>query len=392
MPKPGNTALSALIQQAPMYTIERPEELVKFVDDKETMHYFSERARLATIVGIDTETRPQFRDKHRSHRCSLLQIALRLRDTKEEVFILDLLKLKPHMYNKTLLGLFLSQSVIKLGQSLLGDLKELASSYPGASCFRVAKAVVEVNDMSISLMGAHQALSLQKLVFLYLGKRLTKTQQMSNWNRRPLTTSQIHYAACDALVLIHLYDVLLERLKANKPHFNVDSISNVLDVHIDLPPKCQLCFEYFDNKRGLKEHRRECNKGVRSLSVCSSCGEMLFVEANLLAEHKKQCGDGDEAPSDETSTESSTPPVSRKRPCSASTADDAPTCEAQGNATAVSNKDKRRKRKRIAINEKEAASATTAAARTRKMSEGTLFAADDIWKEISDEQVDNLSS
>ncbi|KAJ0412924.1 hypothetical protein ATCC90586_002554 [Pythium insidiosum] len=155
MAKKENAALSALIQKAPLYSIDKPEEVIKFVDDEKTVKHFAERARLASIVGIDT-----------------------------------------------------------------------------------------------------------KLVFLYLGKRLTKTQQMSNWNRRPLTSSQLHYAACDALVLIHLYDVLLERLlKSTKPEFSIDSISNVLDVHVEIPPKCTFCFEYFDNKKRLKAHRQECSKG-----------------------------------------------------------------------------------------------------------------------------------
>ncbi|KAJ0410465.1 hypothetical protein P43SY_002797 [Pythium insidiosum] len=297
MAKKENAALSALIQKAPLYSIDKPEEVIKFVDDEKTVKHFAERASLASIVGIDT-------------------------------------------------------NVVKLGQSLMGDLK-------------------------VRFM-----IFLQKLVFLYLGKRLTKTQQMSNWNRRPLTSSQLHYAACDALVLIHLYDVLLERLlKSTKPDFSIDSISNVLDVHVEIPPKCTFCFEYFDNKKRLKAHRQECSKGVRTPFVCGCCGDLLFVEKATMEEHKKHCGNGIETPAEHA------PIDSRKRSSSVSIKDTS-TCTKQENATIVSNKAKARKRARVAKKEE----ATVLAVRTRKMSEGTLFAADDIWKEISVEQEDNLSS
>jgi hypothetical protein len=42
-----------------------------------------------------------------------------------------------------------------------------------------------------------------------LGVELEKTQQCSNWDRRPLKARQLQYAALDAHVLIQLYHVLL---------------------------------------------------------------------------------------------------------------------------------------------------------------------------------------
>ena len=41
-----------------------------------------------------------------------------------------------------------------------------------------------------------------------IGKKLCKFEQRSNWNRRPLKKSQLHYAALDALVCEVLYDIL----------------------------------------------------------------------------------------------------------------------------------------------------------------------------------------
>lgn len=231
--------------------------------------------------------------------CSLLQIATRDAEGKEEVFVLDLLNLPPKMYNSTLCEVFLSKSIVKLGQGFYQDLKELALAYPKASCFRVAKSVVEVNDLSIALVGGgHFPLSLQKLVFLYLHCKLTKTQQTSNWNRRPLAPGQLHYAAADALVLIHLYDELMKRMALANPTFQIDSVMNVLDVHVPPAPKCSLCFDNFDSIAALKAHRKVCTASVRTLEICVSCDEKKLVTAEAMQQHVSECS---ETGSDDTS-------------------------------------------------------------------------------------------
>jgi len=43
---------------------------------------------------------------------------------------------------------------------------------------------------------------------------LSKIEQLSDWNRRPLRKAQIHYAALDAFILIILYEKLTTILTA----------------------------------------------------------------------------------------------------------------------------------------------------------------------------------
>lgn len=50
--------------------------------------------------------------------------------------------------------------------------------------------------------------SLSTLVHHCLGRPLDKSDQFSNWEKRPLRESQIAYAALDAFCLIQIYDVL----------------------------------------------------------------------------------------------------------------------------------------------------------------------------------------
>jgi hypothetical protein len=64
-----------------------------------------------------------FHGKQKSNPCSLLQLAVRCAKGKREVFVIDLLKLQPKVYNAALSKLFLSKQIIKLGQGLLSDLK-----------------------------------------------------------------------------------------------------------------------------------------------------------------------------------------------------------------------------------------------------------------------------
>jgi hypothetical protein len=43
----------------------------------------------------------------------------------------------------------------------------------------------------------------------YLGKPLSKINRLSDWQARPLTKSQLHYASLDAHSLIGIFDALL---------------------------------------------------------------------------------------------------------------------------------------------------------------------------------------
>jgi len=52
--------------------------------------------------------------------------------------------------------------------------------------------------------------SLRKLVAIILKRRLSKRQQLSNWEAVDLSSGQIRYAATDAWVCLKLYKELLK--------------------------------------------------------------------------------------------------------------------------------------------------------------------------------------
>ena len=51
---------------------------------------------------------------------------------------------------------------------------------------------------------------------MLMEKKLCKSEQMSNWEARPLRFSQEHYAAMDAWILVQMMDKMHEKAKKSK--------------------------------------------------------------------------------------------------------------------------------------------------------------------------------
>lgn len=195
------------------------------------------------LVGIDTETPPYAAKKI----TTLIQLAIRTEQDVECVFLIDLLKLskmKPRLEELDLLlaPIFFNSKIIKLAQGLQQDFTELCVSYPQMTAFKSCNGVVETNAL-------HQLLnpqisyniSLKNLTRNYLHFDLDKSCQMSNWGRRPLSEEQIEYAACDALVLLRLYDVMFceaQQAQSNiQSKFTIDMILETFTVSTARSPR-----------------------------------------------------------------------------------------------------------------------------------------------------------
>jgi hypothetical protein len=176
------------------------------------------------LIGIDTETKPN-RKRNGFNPVSIIQMAFRTDTGYEHVIIADLLALGKNAaclrrFDELLAPLFANAAIYKLGQALIGDFKLLAKSYPSVSAFRTCNAILDTNVFMKKLFPEpKREYSLKTITNHFLHFDLDKAQQMSDWGRRPLTVKQVHYAACDALVLLRLYDVMtyfhVERLKGH---------------------------------------------------------------------------------------------------------------------------------------------------------------------------------
>lgn len=159
------------------------------------------------ILGIDTETRPSFR-KGQTHQVALLQVS-----TVDTCF---LFRLNMIGITESIKRLLEDCSVIKVGLSLKDDMHQLskrADFTPGM----FIELQHEVKKMGIKDM------SLQKIYANLFSKRISKGQQLSNWEADTLTPQQKVYAATDAWACIMIYNELNE-LKRNG--YSIDKIEN----------------------------------------------------------------------------------------------------------------------------------------------------------------------
>jgi len=116
--------------------------------------------------------------------------------------------------NSTLSKLFRHPELPLLGFGVMQDLGKLAASYPHLLCFSEYSSVMDLQGVASTVYpkGSRPALSsLQKMVAILMTKRLDKTEQCSNWTVRPLSDSQIDYAALDAAVLPKLLQIMVQK-------------------------------------------------------------------------------------------------------------------------------------------------------------------------------------
>lgn len=224
-----------------------PTSLI-YVDDTYNLRTFEKSLNKSSIIGIDTETKPVF-SKGASNPTALIQIATRSSTTrKEEVFIIDLLQLNSSKTDLLLLDEILKEpllekNIIKLGQGLRSDFILLSRAYPSLNCFKNIGNIIEINSLISILEDTKTQISLREQVRIYLNNELIKKQQCSNWAARPLSIPQLHYAACDALVLLRLFDVLCYKLE-NKTKNNNRNRSCLLQIDhvINLKVESKLSF------------------------------------------------------------------------------------------------------------------------------------------------------
>ncbi len=141
------------------------------------------------LLGFDTETRPAY-TKGESYLPSILQLA-----SNDEVFIFQLKHLG---LAKPLREILSDSAIIKAGVSLDFDIRELKKLSPfKASGFRdLGDLARKAGIMNHGLRG---------LAAVFLGVRISKGAQTSNWAKDVLTPQQIQYAATDAWVGRRLY-------------------------------------------------------------------------------------------------------------------------------------------------------------------------------------------
>lgn len=146
------------------------------------------------FLGFDTETRPSFK-KGRINSVSLLQLA-----ADERVYLFRLNKIGlPHR----LATILATEKIKKIGAAIRDDiriLQKLQKFSPGGFIdLQQYVGQFGINDKGV-----------RKLAGIILKGRISKSQQLTNWDAEEITGGQKIYAATDAWVCLKMYMKLLE--------------------------------------------------------------------------------------------------------------------------------------------------------------------------------------
>jgi ribonuclease D len=150
--------------------------------------------RSQKVIGFDTETRPTFTPAQPRYNVSLLQLS-----GAERAYLFRVNKIGMH---RRLCNLLASEKIIKVGAAIHDDIRGLQKlhGFQPAAFVDLQKIGWEwgIRDKAVKKMAA-----------IILGFRISKTQQLSNWEADALSESQQKYAATDAWVCREMYLKLL---------------------------------------------------------------------------------------------------------------------------------------------------------------------------------------
>jgi ribonuclease D len=167
-------------------------EIITVVDHEHAVTAYAE-LRLEKELGFDTESKPSFR-RGVSYPVSLVQLATR---TKAYLF-----QLKPDFIPNELFLIFTDENIKKIGVGIRDDIKKLKELKHFEE-----KNFIDLGDIA-SAKGIIQ-FGARALSARYLGKKIVKSAQKTNWARRDLTDKQKNYAATDAWACLTIYPLLM---------------------------------------------------------------------------------------------------------------------------------------------------------------------------------------
>ena len=150
------------------------------------------------VIGFDTETRPVFAANMPHHDVALLQLS---GPDKAYLFRVNKLGMR-----KLMCSVLSNPDIIKVGAAVHDDVR-------GLQHYRRFEARNFVDLQKIASEWGVRDKSVKKMSAIILGCRISKTQQLSNWEAEELSRSQQLYAATDAWICREMYLKLLSSEK-----------------------------------------------------------------------------------------------------------------------------------------------------------------------------------
>lgn len=191
-----NFEVSISKEELALLPTEKFEGEIIVIDNLSSIGKVVEELRASPIVGFDTETKPAFR-KGQINQVALLQLA-----TINKSYLIRISKIGFPSQIKEFLE---DASYLKVGLSVKDDFHSLSKLGPfhPSGFIDLQEFVKEFKISDCSLTKIHG------IVF---GTRISKNQQLTNWEASVLTRKQQEYAALDALACVNIY----RRLKSGE--------------------------------------------------------------------------------------------------------------------------------------------------------------------------------
>lgn len=193
--------------------------------------------RAQKVIGFDTETRPVFSPGQRHNHVALLQLS---GGGQAYLFRVDRLGMR-----KLICSILSNPRIVKVGAAVHDDVR-------GLQYYQHFDAKAFVDLQKIAYEWGIRDKSVKKLAANILGVRISKSQQLSNWEAEQLTAPQQMYAATDAWICREMY---LKLLKCEKHPLTPEEL-NPPQPQPAQPPKAEDPAPAQDNPDKPKAKRR----------------------------------------------------------------------------------------------------------------------------------------
>ena len=167
-----------------------------YIANQESLEAFVDRARLSSVLAIDTEF---LRERTYYAKLCLIQLA-----TDSEVVIVDPFEVTDLSVMKPLLE---DPDVMKIFHAAGQDLEII---WHEVGC--MPKPLFDT-QVAAALLGHTQQIGYGALVHAVCGVQLKKMDSFTDWSRRPLSASQLDYAADDVVYLPRMYEQMRSELE-----------------------------------------------------------------------------------------------------------------------------------------------------------------------------------
>ncbi len=174
--------------------IEKFEGRIEVIDHEEQMPEALGYLSSQPALGFDTETKPAFK-RGQLNNVALLQLA-----SEDVCFLFRLNKIG---YPDGLEAIMVNPDIRKIGLSLRDDFAAIHK--------RSASKPENFIDLQLFVdkFGIEDN-SLQKIYAILFGRKISKSQRLSNWEAPSLTPAQQSYAAIDAWACLRIYNHLIK--------------------------------------------------------------------------------------------------------------------------------------------------------------------------------------